>query len=200
MQKLSSFQPASMEVKEAHNEAPVSLNLNNIVPPADQSVPTMLFSEENQHKNSSVPKNYSVRSIGSKRVPGAGKILVVDDEKFNCDIIYGFLMILGFKNRKEMTKFAYNGEQAVAEIEKAISEQDPHRYQLILMDCNMPFLDGYEATKKIRRLFMNNDILRDQQPKIIAITGHVENEYVQKAIKSGMDKVYQKPLPVQEFG
>ena len=42
-----------------------------------------------------------------------GKILIVDDEKFNCDIIEGFLMILGFKNRDKKCVFAYNGEQAV---------------------------------------------------------------------------------------
>ena len=41
------------------------------------------------------------------------KILVVDDEKFNCDIIDGFLMILGFKNREHDVEFAYNGEQAL---------------------------------------------------------------------------------------
>ena len=72
---------------------------------------------------------------------------MVDDEKFNCDIIYGFLMILGFVNRKERTKFVYNGENAVEEILKSIQEDEFMRYSLILMDCNMPFLDGYEATK-----------------------------------------------------
>jgi CheY-like chemotaxis protein len=41
------------------------------------------------------------------------QIMIVDDEKFNCDIIYGFLLVLGFKNRESRTKFAYNGEQAV---------------------------------------------------------------------------------------
>ena len=123
-----------------------------------------------------------------------GKILVVDDEKFNCDIVYGFLMILGFKERKERTTFAYNGEQAVKEIKKAIDEKDPMRFSLILMDCNMPFLDGYAATKKIRKMYANLGILRENQPKIIAITGHVEVEYQTKAIASGMDKVYQKPL------
>ena len=78
---------------------------------------------------------------------GVGKILIVDDEKFNCDIIEGFLMILGFTQRNEMTEFAYNGEQAVKAIKTSMDEQDPFRFSLILMDCNMPFLDGYEATK-----------------------------------------------------
>ena len=114
-------------------------------------------------------------------------ILIVDDEKFNCDIIYGFLMILGFKNRKELTRFAYNGEQAVEQVKQAIHEGDPNRFGLIVMDCNMPFMDGYTATKKIRKLF---ESIQAPQPKIVAITGHVEPEYVQKALESGMDNVY----------
>jgi len=103
-------------------------------------------------------------------------------------------MILGVKNRKEMSKFAYNGEEAVKEVKKAIEEGDPFRFKLILMDCNMPFLDGYEATKKIRKMFSDEGILHDLQPKIIAVTGHVEQEYVSNAIKSGMDSVFSKPL------
>ena len=75
-------------------------------------------------------------------------------------------------------------------VQASIEEDEPLRYSLILMDCNMPFLDGYEATKQIRKLFDKKQIDRENQPKIIAITGHVENEYVQKAINFGMDKVY----------
>ena len=45
------------------------------------------------------------------------KILIVDDEKFNSDIIYGFLMILGIKNRSEITEFAYNGEEALSKVQ-----------------------------------------------------------------------------------
>ena len=50
------------------------------------------------------------------------------------------------------------------------------------MDCNMPFMDGYEATKKIRKLYSHKNIELANQPKIIAITGHIENEYVDKAL------------------
>ena len=40
------------------------------------------------------------------------KILIVDDEKFNCDIVYGFMMILGIANRSTIAEFAFNGEEA----------------------------------------------------------------------------------------
>jgi hypothetical protein len=47
-------------------------------------------------------------------------ILICDDEKFNCDIIYGFLMILGVPNRKEICEFAYNGQQALEKIQESV--------------------------------------------------------------------------------
>jgi len=42
----------------------------------------------------------------------------------------------------------------------------------------MPFMDGYEATRRIRRMYKQQNIREEQQAKIVAITGHVENEYV----------------------
>ena len=126
--------------------------------------------------------------------------MIVDDEKFNCDIIEGFLMVLNMHNYKARVKQCYNGEQAVEAVRAAVEEFDPFRYTLILMDCNMPFLDGYEATKRIRRLWEGIGVKRENQPRIIAVTGHVEEEYVMKAMDSGMDKVYPKPFPIKEFG
>ena len=44
------------------------------------------------------------------------------------------------------------------------------------------------------------DITIEHQPRIIAITGHVENEYLDKCIECGMNKVFSKPLNIKEFG
>ena len=79
------------------------------------------------------------------------KILIVDDEQFNHDVLYSFLKILEVKNRKEITEFVFDGQQAVEKIEQSIS--NPNKYSLIIMDCSMPFMDGYHATEKIRELF-----------------------------------------------
>ena len=93
-------------------------------------------------------------------------------------------------------------------IEKAISEGDPERYSLILTDCSMPFMDGYKATEKIRQMLsdawdaQSGHSLSEsdrKRLKIIAITGHVEPEYLKKAQMCGMDKVYPKPLPIYEL-
>ena len=67
------------------------------------------------------------------------------------------------------------------------------------MDCNMPVMDGYECTTKIRKLYNQMDVQKESQPKIIAVTGHIESEYIDRAIKSGMDKVFSKPLHLKDF-
>ena len=64
----------------------------------------------------------------------------------------------------------------------------------------MPFMDGYESTHNIRKLLTSMDIETFRQPIILGVTGHVEKEYVAKAIESGMNRVYSKPLHILEFG
>ena len=88
----------------------------------------------------------------------------------------------------------------MALVEKAILEDDLDRYSLIMTDCSMPFMDGYEASKKIRALIRLAKAQSESQLKIIAITGHVETAYLKKATEHGIDQVFPKPMPILELG
>ena len=123
-----------------------------------------------------------------------GKILVVDDEQYNLDILEAFFKILKVDNLGEIVTFCRDGEQSYKVIEECAKRGDPLEYALILSDCNMPFLDGYEATKMMRSLWNNLNIPREDQPRIFAVTGHIEEHYIKKAVDSGMDHVFAKPL------
>ena len=125
------------------------------------------------------------------------KILAVDDEAFNIIVIKGLMRVLGMQDIESRVDCCYNGEQAVEHIQRAVDEGDPYRYSLILTDCMMPFMDGYEAVKRIRSILKH---YTTRSLYIIAVTGHVEKEYITKAHESGMDIVYPKPLPIVDLG
>ena len=70
---------------------------------------------------------------------------------------------------------ALNGREAVNQIKQNVEENNTYcSYKLILMDCNMPILDGYEATTEIRNYLYYKNL---RQPIIIAITGHTGDLY-----------------------
>ncbi len=81
---------------------------------------------------------------------------------------------------------AENGEEAVR-----MYRESPDRYDLILMDVQMPKLDGYEASRLIRE--MDGDV------PIIAMTANVFKEDVETCLASGMNDHIGKPLDVDEM-
>ena len=59
------------------------------------------------------------------------------------------------------------------------------------MDLNMPFMDGYQATRQIRKLYADYNI---EQPRIVICTGHVETDYIQEAWRCGANEIMTKPV------
>ena len=111
--------------------------------------------------------------------------MIADDEPFNIAALLGIMRVLGLKNVDGIVDTCYNGETLVEHVKNAVEDGDYQRYSLILTDCQMPVMDGYEAIKHVRALLSN----QIQKVKIIAITGHVEAEYLKKAEECGIDQV-----------
>ena len=112
-------------------------------------------------------------------------LLLVEDVDINREIMITFLQDTGIN-----IDCAENGEEAVKMVSRA-----PEKYDIILMDIQMPKLNGYEATKKIRELFGAPGVSRPALP-IIAMTANVFKEDVKACIDAGMNDHLGKPLDV----
>ena len=77
---------------------------------------------------------------------------------------------------------------------------DPARYSLILIECKMSLMDGYETIKRIKRLYEGIGLPKTCWPKLVATTCMTEQIHLNKAYQSGFDEVLTKPLSIHEFG
>ncbi len=71
------------------------------------------------------------------------------------------------------------------------------RYDLILMDCNMPVMDGFEASKVIKYKAMNGEL--SYTPFICAATAYTLESFRVKAMSSGMDRYLTKPITIMDI-
>ncbi|MDQ7051249.1 MAG: PAS domain S-box protein [Enterobacterales bacterium] len=106
------------------------------------------------------------------------KVLLVEDNQFNQQLTVAILKKFNIE-----CDVAENGQEAIEILTK-------NQYPLILMDCQMPVMDGYTATKKIRKE------LKIQVP-IIALTANVMREDIELALSAGMDDYIAKPIDVK---
>ena len=107
-------------------------------------------------------------------------LLVVEDIEINREIMGAIL-----EETSVCIDFAENGEQAVS-----MFSENPGKYDLILMDVQMPVMDGYEATEAIRAL----DSEEAKKIPIIAMTASVFKEDIERCIASGMNDHTGKPI------
>jgi signal transduction histidine kinase/CheY-like chemotaxis protein len=107
------------------------------------------------------------------------KILLAEDNKTNQEIIIGLLEHSGI-----IIDIANDGIEAIDKFKN-------NDYELILMDLQMPNMDGYEATKMIRK--------QNQNIPIIALTANAMKEDIQKTKQAGMNKHLNKPIEVEKL-
>ena len=131
--------------------------------------------------NTHAPKNLPANDPKSDHAPArSGHILVADDYLTNQQVAYMHLTAAGFS-----VDLADNGQQAVDAFVQT-------RYDLILMDIQMPILNGFDATGKIRALEAATDSQR--RTPIIALTANAMKGDEEKCLDAGMDGYLIKPV------
>ena len=109
------------------------------------------------------------------------RILLVEDHPLNQEVMKDMLGSLGYD-----FELAVDGQCALDALNSA-------EYSLVLMDCQMPVLDGYEATRRWRRTEVEQN--KERVP-IVAVTAHALADEREKVLQAGMDDFLTKPVQV----
>jgi len=110
------------------------------------------------------------------------RILVAEDNPVNQKVVVKQLMSLGYQ-----AEVVNNGQEAVDRLKE-------HEYDVVLMDCQMPIMDGYRATQEIRSFEGER-----KRTTIIAITANAMPEDRQRCMDSGMDDYMSKPASREDL-
>jgi signal transduction histidine kinase/DNA-binding response OmpR family regulator len=108
------------------------------------------------------------------------RVLVVDDNELNREVIEAMLGGTGMEPH-----FAHDGPQA-------LQMMGASHFDLVLMDCSMPGMDGYQVTRKLREMEMR---ARRSRTPVIALTGNVAEDARERCVAAGMDDYLPKPCP-----
>ncbi|HYL86202.1 MAG TPA: response regulator [Candidatus Angelobacter sp.] len=124
---------------------------------------------------------YSVQDAGEPREPS--RVLIAEDNLVNQRLAARLL-----EKRGHVVTLAGNGREALAALEK-------ESFDLVLMDLQMPEMDGFEATAQIRK----NEAARGKHLPIVALTAHAMKGDREKCLDAGMDGYLTKPIRPQEL-
>ncbi len=111
------------------------------------------------------------------------KLLLVEDNNINQQVAGMMLKSLGCS-----VEIAGNGRVALDYLRQHLTEQNP--YDLVFMDCQMPEMDGLQATRLLREL----EVMHQRHTPVIALTAHALSESRDECIAAGMDDFMEKPF------
>ena len=131
-----------------------------------------------KHPSSGTQEDGDARVSGALLSPET-RVLVVDDAPVNREVA----TLLLRRSLKVQAEAAAGGAEALALLEKTT-------YDAVLMDCQMPLMDGYETTRRIRA----GDGILDPQVPIIALTANTVKGHCAQCLQVGMDAYLNKPV------
>jgi CheY-like chemotaxis protein len=119
------------------------------------------------------------------------RVLIVEDDLINISVLELYLKFFGIAYL-----VAINGLNAVKIVEEEVIQKN-NEISLILMDCNMPIMDGFKASEKIQEMLVRNK--REDIP-IVAATANTGKEDIEMCRNSGMKYYMEKPIQKKELG
>lgn len=137
----------------------------------------IVFDQLPEHDTPTVNIQHTVEA----RFIGELRILLVEDNYINQQVAVEMLKSMGYT-----VDVAENGEEALKVLNTAVEP-----YDVVLMDCQMPVMDGYEASRAIR--MSNSTSFRNDIP-IIALTAHAMKGDAEKCLEAGMNSYLSKPI------
>ena len=126
----------------------------------------------------------SQRQLPALQVPADFRVLVAEDNSISTKVIQGMLGKLDL-----IPDLVSNGRDALRAMQS-------RHYDLVLMDCEMPVLDGFSATEQLRAWEAAG-----QQPRtpVVALTAHILGEHRERALEAGMDGHVAKPVELSQL-
>ena len=168
------------EVLEEHEEVPVAAYITKPVRQARLEDCLLHMLVEGQDKTfTSVHHEIAANNAISKL-----RVLLVEDNEINQQVANGMLSAMGCE-----VEIAVNGQQAVEILEQAA-------FDIVLMDCQMPVMDGYQATAAIREREADKP---GRRQTIIALTANAMPEDRDRCLTAGMDDYLSKPFTVDKL-
>ncbi|GLR14801.1 hypothetical protein GCM10007907_35910 [Chitinimonas prasina] len=182
--------PQQIRAEEALRDTYIiAMNRLGVAPAAQQGVDALLSKPLRMEKLLACIAEQDQQAalplvVEAPRLAGRCRVLVAEDNRTNQAIAESMLAMLGCQ-----VEIVGDGHEAL----RAFKRQ---RYDLVLMDCNMPHMDGYQATAAIRAMEAEGG----GRVPIVAMTANIQRGDIEKCLAAGMDDHLPKPLTLGAVG